>query len=40
MEQKLTEYLKEFCQNELFSEFVGHLNEIEKLVLRSIQVNV
>ncbi|XP_036335819.1 importin-9 [Rhagoletis pomonella] len=40
MEENLTKFLQNFSSNEHFSMFVSHLNEAEKQVLKSIQVDV
>lgn len=40
MDENLTKFLQNFTQAEQFTEYAGHLNENEKIILRSIQVNV
>lgn len=40
LEENLTKFLQNFAQTEQFGEYVGRLTDSEKLVLRSIQVNV
>lgn len=40
MEDNLTKFLQNFTQAEQFPEYLNHLSENEKQVLRGIQVNI
>lgn len=40
LEENLTKFLQNFAQTDKFCEYVNQLTDSEKLVLRSIQVNV